>query len=133
MDDAPRLCVGDEVIELRPWSRGVQFGASRSVWRIVTCECGLCHQGTHVALDEPHSSEMRELYPEIGPYRHFARAGLIRRSSQDFDRARADDLAALIASGRAGAEKLSRICESEGDALTKIKIDAMMTILRFVR
>lgn len=67
-------------------------------WTVVACECGLCKNGGHVAVDEKHSDEYRAQWwgdlPEAERplYRHVALGNLERIGAPPRACDQADDL-----------------------------------------
>lgn len=76
-----RLAPGDAVILARPALGGWADELPRRPWVVVPCPCGLCRQGSHVALDVPTHPALLAEDPERSPWVHVG-AGALRRRGE---------------------------------------------------
>jgi hypothetical protein len=120
------LAPGDRVILARSEPSGWAEGLPRRPWVVVACPCGLCRQGSHVALDVPTHPALLAEDPDRSPWVHVGAAALRRRGELSSTQAEAwcDALAAGCGVGQAlhwatedGREAVARLVAHEFAAL----------------
>lgn len=100
------LTPGDAVILAASEPSGWAASLPRRAWVVVECSCALCLNGSHVALDVPHSAAMLEMYPEGGLWRHVAARALRRRG--ELSRRLAEAWGDLLAMGSGPGQGFAR-------------------------